>query len=163
MLDSGAGEKLERFGQYILRRPDPQALWSKNLPELDWKKAEATFIRDGRVDNGGKWKRKVNTPDEWRIEFAGINFNIKPTPFKHVGIFPEQEPNWAWIQARILTAQKNRTAPVKVLNLFGYTGGASLAALQAGAEVVQVDGSKSALTWAKANAVASGLENKNSA
>ncbi len=171
LIDSGNGEKLERFGQYILRRPDPQALWNKNLSEKEWKGANAFFERTGE---NGKWKRKENTPDGWRIDFASLKFIIKPTAFKHTGLFPEQEMNWNWIQEKIKKYRENplrltRTNhseeipgtslshSVKVLNLFGYTGGATLAALIVGAEVTHVDGSKSAITWAKQNAEASGL------
>lgn len=150
LLDSGDGEKLERFGQYVLRRPDPQALWQKNLEEKDWKGANAFF---DRVGENGKWKKKDGVPSEWYIEIGKLKFLIKPTAFKHTGLFPENEPNWNWIKEKIKTAER----PIKILNLFGYTGGATLAALSAGAEVTHVDGSKSAITWAKQNAEASGL------
>lgn len=153
LIDSGEGEKLERFGGYLLRRPDPQALWKKTLDEKEWKNANASFIREG--DNA-KWRTKEGTPKEWFIELAGLKFLIKPTAFKHTGLFPEQESNWLWIKNEIEKAGR----PIKVLNLFGYTGGATLAALSAGAEVVHVDGSKSAITWAKQNAEASGLADK---
>lgn len=150
LLDSGDGEKLERFGNYILRRPDPQVLWSKKLEEKDWKVANAYFERQGE---NGKWKKKENMPDEWIIDLADLKFLIKPTAFKHTGLFPEQESNWSWIREKI----KNANRSVKVLNLFGYTGGASLASLQAGAEVAHVDSSKSAIAWAKQNAQISNL------
>jgi 23S rRNA (cytosine1962-C5)-methyltransferase len=150
LLDSGAGEKLERFGQYILRRPDPQALWKKNLEEKEWKKADAYFLRVGET---GKWRTKENTPKEWSVEIQDLKFLIKPTAFKHTGLFPEQESNWTWIIKKIQDSGR----PIKVLNLFGYTGGATLAAAQARAEVVHVDSSKSAITWAKQNAELSGL------
>jgi 23S rRNA (cytosine1962-C5)-methyltransferase len=153
LIDSGDGEKLERFGQYILRRPDPQALWKKNLDEKLWRQADASFSRES--DNA-KWKIKEGTAKEWQIEMGGLRFIIKPTAFKHTGLFPEQEPNWSWIKEKISEAGR----PIKVLNLFGYTGGATLAALSAGAEVVHVDGSKSAITWARENATASGLADK---
>ena len=153
LIDSGDGEKLERFGQYILRRPDPQALWSKNLSEDDWKKADASFLREG---NNGKWKKKENVANEWFIKIGELSFLIKPTAFKHTGLFPENEPNWIWLSEKI----KKASRPIKVLNLFGYTGGATLAALSAGAEVTHIDGSKSAITWAKQNAEASKLDDK---
>lgn len=160
LIDSGDGEKLERFGQYILRRPDPQALWRKNLNEQLWKQADASFLRAGSSSTeGGKWKTTEGMVKDWPIEIGGLNFNIKPTPFKHVGLFPEQESNWIWIQTR-LRSEASAGKALKVLNLFGYTGGATLAALSAGAEVVHVDGSKSAITWAKQNAELSGLGNK---
>lgn len=153
LIDSGDGEKLERFGQYILRRPDPQALWKKNLDEKFWKQADASFSRES--DNA-KWKIKEGTAKEWVISLLDLKFTIKPTAFKHTGVFPEQESNWSWIKEKISKADR----PIKVLNLFGYTGGATLAALSAGAEVTHVDGSKSVITWAKQNALASDLANK---
>jgi 23S rRNA (cytosine1962-C5)-methyltransferase len=150
LIDSGDGEKLERFGQYVLRRPDPQALWGKNLGEEDWKKANASFLRTGET---GKWKMKNDIPSEWFIQMGELKFLIKPTAFKHTGLFPENQPNWIWIKERIKEAGR----PIKVLNLFGYTGGATLAAASAGAEVVHVDGSRSAITWARQNTDVSNL------
>ena len=143
LIDSGDGEKLERYGKYVLRRPDPQALWKKILSDAEWKKADTTFDGDRKV-----WKKKTDSmQNEWQISFDNLKFNIKPTAFKHTGVFPEQEPNWQFIKEKI----KNAGRPIKVLNLFGYTGGTTLAALSAGAEVAHVDGSKSAITWAKEN------------
>jgi 23S rRNA (cytosine1962-C5)-methyltransferase len=153
LLDSGDGEKLERFGEYTLRRPDPQALWKKALDEKEWKKASASFIREG--DNA-KWRIKDSLPKEWVIGMLDLRFYIKPTAFKHTGLFPEHEANWQWIIGKIKEAER----PIKVLNLFGYTGGATLAGLTAGAEVTHVDSSKSAITWAKQNAEASKLDTK---
>ena len=177
LIDSGNGEKLERYGKYILRRPDPQALWSKNLSEDEWKNNDAVF------DNERKsWKFTQNDftrnrdssslRDGWQIAFDDLKFNIKPTAFKHTGVFPEQSSNWSWIISNIknqkskikipdfnLTANSSQLKP-KILNLFGYTGGATLAGLSAGAEVTHVDGSKSAITWAKENAELSGLSTK---
>jgi 23S rRNA (cytosine1962-C5)-methyltransferase len=156
LLDSGEGEKLERFGKVILSRPDPQALWRKNLGESEWKKADATFIRH---EAAGEWKYKNDQGkkqlEKWSIDFAGLKFWIKPTAFKHTGIFPEQEANWDWLRSIL----KNH-AGADVLNLFGYTGGASLACAQLGAKVVHIDGSKSAITWARENAELSGLKDK---
>ncbi len=150
LIDSGNGEKLERYGKYVLRRPDPQALWNKTLDEKDWKEADAVFLADKK-----NWKKKNESmQNEWQISFDNLKFNIKPTAFKHTGVFPEQEQNWQFIKSKI----KNRTEKVKVLNLFGYTGGATLAALSVGAEVTHVDGSKSAINWAKENAELSGLD-----
>jgi 23S rRNA (cytosine1962-C5)-methyltransferase len=153
LLDSGDGEKLERFGLYTLRRPDPQALWKKGLDDKEWKKANAVFVREG--DNA-KWRMKDGISKEWVIEMSDLKFLIKPTAFKHTGLFPENEPNWSWIKEKI----KNAKRPVKILNLFGYTGGATLAGLLAGAEVTHIDSSKSAITWAKQNAEFSKLEGK---
>jgi len=153
LIDSGEGEKLERFGLYVLRRPDPQALWKKNLDDKEWKKANATFVREG--DNA-KWRFKDGIPKEWIIEMSDLKFMIKPTAFKHTGLFPEHEANWNWIAEKIKKAGR----PIKMLNLFGYTGGATLAALKSGAEVTHIDGSKSVITWARQNAEFSKLEDK---
>ncbi len=167
LLDSGGGEKLERFGLYTLRRPDPQALWAKALPEKEWKKANASFARLGE---SAKWKIKDALPSDWVMELGDLKFLIKPTAFKHTGLFPEQVSNWDFIKSKVESrnsgtkpgfapSDKARLCPlpVKVLNLFGYTGGATLAAARAGAEVTHVDGSKSAITWARKNAELSGL------
>ncbi|MBU6370681.1 MAG: class I SAM-dependent methyltransferase [Patescibacteria group bacterium] len=152
LLDSGNGEKLERWGKYVLRRPDPQALWNKNLPESEWKSADAVFDANKKV-----WKKKNESMrNEWQVSFGDVKFNVKPTAFKHTGVFPEQEPNWQWTAEKI----QNAGRPVKVLNLFGYTGGATLAALSAGADVTHVDGSKAAVNWAKENAAISDLDKK---
>lgn len=153
LLDSGEGEKLERYGRYILRRPDPQALWEKLLPEEKWKDADAFFYRNSEK---ALWKKNKEMKNEWQISFGNLKFNIKPTAFKHTGVFPEQEQNWNWIKEII----KKPGRPLKILNLFGYTGGATLAALSAGAEVTHIDGSKSAISWAKENAELSGLDKK---
>lgn len=161
LVDSGEGEKLERFGTFLLSRPDPQALWPKRLPEAEWKKADGYFTRD---EKKGDWSLGKDLPDRWQIAFGGLKFWIKPTAFKHVGLFPEQSPNWEWLQSKI----KNQKSEIKseshddieVLNLFGYTGGATLACAEAGAKVVHVDGSKVAVTWARENAELSGLADK---
>lgn len=150
LLDSGAGEKLERYGKIILARPDPQALWYKGSPAL-WNAAQAVF---SRVNEKAGWKINADVPDRWQISLADLNFWIKPTSFKHTGLFPEQVPNWNWIRQTI----KDSDRKVSVLNLFGYTGGASLAAAQAGADVCHVDGSKTSVTWARENAEISGLK-----
>jgi 23S rRNA (cytosine1962-C5)-methyltransferase len=152
LLDSGGEEKLERFGAYVLRRPDPQALWDKKMPLADWKKADAWYERAGK---GGKWHMKKDMEKEWQILYGNLKFNIRPTSFKHTGLFPEQAPNWTWSTELI----KKSGRAVSVLNLFAYTGGATLAAAQAGAEVVHLDASKIAVTWGKENAEASGLQN----
>lgn len=158
LIDSGNGEKLERYGKYILRRPDPQALWKKLLPESEWKKADATFFAN---ENKKGWKKSAEMPSEWQISFDDLKFNIKPTAFKHTGVFPEQKPNWQFIKSKVESYKvKDPQKPIKVLNLFGYTGGATLACLSAGAEVVHVDGSSSAISWAKENAEISGLDKK---
>lgn len=168
LIDSGDGEKLERFGNVVLSRPDPQALWRPKLDSSEWKKADARFSREGKE---GAWvysgaaaeNSNEKTKTRWPISFSGLKFFIKPTAFKHTGLFPEQSPNWDWMREVISKAvEKNKVAPAapEVLNLFGYTGGASLACAQAGAKVVHVDGSKAAITWAKENAELSGLADK---
>lgn len=161
LLDSGDGEKLERYGKILVARPDPQALWHKHLPASTWEKADAIFKREkiarGSVSHGeGSWKTRFVIPERWDVEFSKLKFLIKLSPFKHTGLFPEQASNWDWIREKIKGA--NRT--VHVLNLFGYTGGASLAAAQAGAEVCHLDGSKAAIAWARDNAAVSGLSSK---
>ena len=152
LLDSGDGEKLERFGSTLLSRPDPQALWRKHLSQDEWKKSDAHFTR---TEAEGAWKFKKEKLEKWTIAFAGLKFWVKPTAFKHVGIFPEQSVNWDWTRA-LIEGKKD----IDVLNLFGYTGGASLACAQAGAKVVHIDGSKSAIAWARENAEISGLAEK---
>jgi len=165
LLDSGGEEKFERYGSVILARPDPQALWPKCLPDSEWAKAQGRYERNGK---DGKWVGKLE--NEWEIEFGGLNFLIKPTSFKHTGLFPEQLSNWQWME-EILRKNSvrgrdehdpNSTAGTfpRVLNLFGYTGGATLAAAKAGAEVAHVDASKTAVAWARENAKLSGLEDK---
>ena len=156
LIDSGEEEKLERYGAYVLARPDPQALWPKQLPESEWKKADAWYERTGKE---GKWHTRKDLPKEWRVSFGGLTFIVRPTSFKHVGLFPEQLPNWQWIDSTIRANGSTVSAP-KVLNLFAYTGGATLAAAAAGAEVVHLDASKTAVQWAKENAAASGLSEK---
>ncbi len=150
LIDSGGEEKLERFGDVVLSRPDPQALWPKSLSQ-EWVKTNGVYVNEGK--EGGKWTG--NIPKEWPIDFGRLKMVIKPTSFKHTGLFPEQLPNWEWMSS-ILTAKPR----AKVLNLFAYTGGATLAAAKAGAEVTHVDGSKSAVAWARENAAASELEDK---
>ena len=154
LLDSGEGEKLERFGEVVLSRPDPQALWRKHLSPEEWKKANGHFSREGQ---NGSWNIQKGTPDKWTIEMGDLKFVIKPTAFKHTGLFPEQFANWEWMKRVIANSGKKDP---EVLNLFAYTGGASLVCAQAGAKVVHVDGSKSAITWATENAEISGLSAK---
>lgn len=143
LLDCGEGEKLERFGEVVLRRPDPQALWNKTDESL-WKDVNGYFIREGRE---GRWNFIKDTPEKWTINLSDLTFNIRPSSFKHTGIFPEQAPNWDWTRDLI----KNSKTEVSVLNLFGYTGGASIACAQAGAKVCHVDASKSSISLAKEN------------
>jgi 23S rRNA (cytosine1962-C5)-methyltransferase len=163
LLDSGGEEKLERYGSVLLARPDPQALWEKSLGAGEWARAQGRFERKGKE---GVW-HATDMPREWGIEFGGLNFLIKPTSFKHTGLFPEQLSNWEWVEDLLRKASPLRRdiprssaenfAP-QVLNLFGYTGGATLAAAKAGANVTHVDASKTAVAWARENAKRSGLE-----
>jgi 23S rRNA (cytosine1962-C5)-methyltransferase len=149
LIDTGREEKLERYGSVLLARPDPQALWEKHLELGEWAKAQGRFERKGKE---GVWHTN-DMPSEWAIEFGGLHFLIKPTSFKHTGLFPEQESNWNWSIEQI----KNAGREVSVINLFGYTGGATLAAAKAGAHVTHVDASKTAVAWARQNAELSGL------
>ncbi len=156
LLDSGEGMKLERFGKYTLSRPDPEALWEKKLGLEIWNDAGAIFERKGA---SGSWKTKKDFPKNWNVEFGGLTLELRPTSFKHVGLFPEQLSHWTWLSKKLesLKAEKLGLKP-KVLNLFAYTGGATLSALKAGAEVTHVDSSKVAIEWARKNAELSGLK-----
>ena len=168
LIDSGYGQKLERFGKFVLSRPDPQALWAKNSSEKEWANADGVFDRAKEMgENGskGRWKLKGDMPEKWQIDFAGFKFWIEPTPFKHVGLFPEQKGNWEWTKEKLKGHSskgkvEDQSSKVEILNLFGYTGGATRACAQAGASVVHVDGSKVAVTRAKENALLSGLSDK---
>lgn len=160
LLDSGGGMKLERFGDFTLARPDPQALWERG--DLgSWVHADASYTRDTTTGKGGIWRLGPKLPKQWRIEHGGITFIIKPTSFKHVGLFPEQQVHWEWMEEKIKTAKlkihNGKLEKIKVLNVFAYTGGASLVCAKAGAEVTHVDASRSAIEWAKENAEASQL------
>ena len=152
VLDCSLGEKLESWGGYTLIRPDPQVIWDteKNLKE--WKRPSAHYHRSNR--GGGEWEF-FNLPEQWNIHYRDLTFNLKPFSFKHTGLFPEQAVNWDWFSDII--SKSNRK--LKVLNLFAYTGGATVAAAKAGAEVVHVDAAKGMVAWAKENAKLSGLEN----
>lgn len=150
LLDSGAGRRLERFGKYILNRPDPEVMWQKNLPPEEWSKADAEFIND-------KWITKPNFPEKWEFDVNGLKINLRLTPFKHVGMFPEQEFEWNLISKTIKESSNKEN---NILNLFGYTGVASLHALEAGAKVTHVDASRPAITWFKENQELSGLSEK---
>lgn len=160
LLDSGEGQKLERFGKYVTARPDPQALWPKRDIGL-WKRASAVFghttgEQRSKGADKGEWSVNTRLDERWKVTIAEISFWIRLSSFKHVGVFPEHEPSWAWMMKRITEAKR----PIKVLNLFGYTGGASLAASKAGAHVVHVDASKTAIKAARDNAEISGLAEK---
>lgn len=152
LIDAGEGMKLERFGTYLLMRPDPQALFPKTLDESHWQKADARFLRKG---SHTEWVINQKLPASWVIEYGSLKLQIKPTSFKHVGLFPEQLSNWIWIEK---TIKQSKRKNIKVLNLFGYTGGASLAALYAGTDVTHIDGSKATYAWGKKNQELSGLQ-----
>lgn len=151
LLDTGNGEKLERWGSYILRRPDPQIIWPLEKETGFWRNAHAHYHRSG--SGGGHWEEKEKLPDRWTVSWRNLRFIIKPTSFKHTGLFPEQQTNWAWMINKIKSAGR----PVKVLNLFAYTGGATAACASAGAEVCHVDAAKGMVQWAKENLQESGL------
>ncbi len=153
LLDSGAGQKLERFGDFVVSRPDPQVLWRKSLTDSVWQSADAVFEQ---TTGRGKWRNKNPFPESWKISFGGLNFVLKPSVWKHIGIFPEQSENWWWLFERI-KKQTDVGEKVSVLNLFGYTGGATLACAKAGASVCHVDASQFSVDCAKANRDASGL------
>lgn len=151
LIDCSCGERLERWGNVTLIRPDPQVIWKTEKKNPLWKKADAVYHRS--QSGGGNWEIKRKIPDFWTIGYRDLTFNIKTMGFKHTGLFPEQAVNWDYTADVI----KNAGRPVKVLNLFAYTGGATVSALAAGASVVHVDASKGMTMWAKENAVSSGV------
>lgn len=154
ILDMANGEKLERWGDVILARPDPQIIWpSSSFPEK-WKKTHARYQRSNT--GGGAWSYQKKVPESWKVHYKDLTFLIKPMGFKHTGLFPEQAVNWDWMIQKIQKAER----PIQVLNLFAYTGGASVACSHAGASVCHVDSSKGMVAWAKENMAASGLEDR---
>ena len=154
ILDMANGEKLERWGDIYLIRPDPQIIWkSQSFPEK-WKNIHAKYQRSST--GGGEWNYKRKIPESWKIHYKDLTFLVKPMGFKHTGLFPEQAVNWDWMIQKIQKAER----PIKVLNLFAYTGGASVACSYAGASVCHVDSSKGMVTWAKENMTASGLNDR---
>jgi 23S rRNA (cytosine1962-C5)-methyltransferase len=153
ILDTSSKEKLERWGNYLLVRPDPQVLWNTPHEHEGWKKKNGHYHRSS--SGGGEWDF-FNLPNEWSIKYRDLTFNLKPFSFKHTGLFPEQAVNWDWCSSIIKKANR----PIKVLNLFAYTGGATLSAAAAGATVTHVDASKGMVAWAKENASISGLSEK---
>ena len=155
LLDSGSGQKLERFGKFVLARPDKESLWNKNLDIKSWSGADFCFEREGQKT---KWKIKSGLPKDWKINYSNLTFLLKPTSFKHVGLFPEQITNWQWME-KIIQKETSRGKEIQVLNLFAYTGGATLICAKAGASVCHVDASKQSVNWARENAKLSGLEN----
>lgn len=155
VLDTSSGEKLERWGDYILVRPDPQVIWNTPHRAPEWKRKNGHYHRSNK--GGGQWEF-FDLPKQWDIHYRNLTFNLKPFSFKHTGLFPEQAVNWDWMDGKIRRAkQENPGREIKVLNLFAYTGGATLACAAAGAAVTHVDASKGMVTWAKENAAAAGL------
>lgn len=150
VIDTSCGEKLERWGKYILLRPDPQVIWNTQKQVKEWNKLNGHYHRSSK--GGGEWEF-FNLPQEWSIHYGELTFHLKPFSFKHTGLFPEQAANWDWFSKLIKKADR----PIKVLNLFAYTGGATLAAAGAGACVTHVDASRGMVNWAKENAASSGL------
>lgn len=156
VIDTSSGEKLERWGDYILLRPDPQVIWNTKREHPLYKKLNGHYHRSTK--GGGEWEF-FDLPTEWSINYKDLTFNLKPFSFKHTGLFPEQATNWDWFSSIIKREKgKNPEREIKVLNLFAYTGGATLAAAKAGAAVTHVDASKGMVTWAKENAISSGLK-----
>lgn len=149
ILDMADGKKLERWGNVILSRPDPQIIWKQMIFPDKWKRANAKYNRS--KTGGGNWEYNSSMPEKWKIKYRNLTFNIKPMGFKHTGLFPEQAVNWDWMIQKI----KNANRKIKVLNLFAYTGGATVACLSAGASVCHVDSSKGMVAWAKENVVSS--------
>ena len=145
VLDTGDGEKLERWGDVILRRPDPQTIWPKADPAL-WRQAQAWYHRSDK--GGGEWEFFSRLPEKWVIAHEALRFYVRPTGFKHTGLFPEQAANWVWMAEKL---RQSGRKDLQVLNLFGYTGGATLACAQAGAHVTHVDAAKGMVQWAKEN------------
>jgi 23S rRNA (cytosine1962-C5)-methyltransferase len=155
LLDSGNGAKLERFGNYRLVRPEAEAIWQPALPDKDWQAASAIF-RPSPEENGGHWEARQSLPERWPLDYNGLKFYVQTSASRHLGAFPEQSVGWDWIEQQIEMARR----PLRVLNLFGYTGLASLAAARAGANVTHLDASRKVVTWASDNLKLSGLTDR---
>jgi 23S rRNA (cytosine1962-C5)-methyltransferase len=155
LLDSGSGARLERFGQYILARPEAEAVWKQSLPPAEWERANGRY-QPAAEENGGHWVFRSQMPERWKMTYGGLRFWLQTSGSRHVGVFPEQAAQWDWITERVEASAR----PLDVINLFGYTGLASLAAAQAGARVTHVDASRKVLTWARENQSLSNLEQK---
>ena len=159
LIDTGSGERLERWGDILLIRPDPQIIWKSEKKDPRWRSAHARYKRSST--GGGKWEVYKKLPDVWKITRGDLTFRLKPMGFKHTGVFPEQAVNWDYTAARIRAAkEKNPEREIKILNLFGYTGAATLACMEAGATVTHVDASKGMVQWARENAASSGLADR---
>ena len=154
IIDMANGEKLERWGEIILTRPDPQIIWKEKTYPKEWNKSYARYSRSNT--GGGNWQYKKKIPESWQIHYKELTFNIKPMGFKHTGLFPEQACNWDWMINKIKSSKRG----INVLNLFAYTGGATVACSYAGAKVCHVDSSKGMVSWAKENIVSSGLKDR---
>ena len=159
LLDSGHGRKLERFGAVTVSRPEPQALWSPSLPEADWNKADAVFTNasEKEDEDKGSWSEAKKLPESWPVKVEGATMMCRLMTYRHMGLFPEQRPHWSWISNQIKSSGKTLEKPFKLLNLFAYTGAASLISAKSGAEVTHVDASKKAIGWCKENQDASNL------
>ena len=158
ILDMADGNKLERWGEYFLIRPDPQIIWKEKTFPNKWKSANATYHRS--KTGGGSWSYQKELPDAWQVHYKNLTFNIKPMGFKHTGLFPEQAVNWDWMIEKIQNTIKTQKREIKVLNLFAYTGGATVACSFAGASVCHVDSSKGMCAWAKENIASSDLSQR---
>lgn len=156
LLDSGSGRKLERFGRVTVDRPEPQALWQRRLPAETWDKADAVFAGSDEEENG-RWRTQGRVPESWPVKLKDVTLTCRLSAFRHLGLFPEQLPHWEWME-RVLAGAKGGEGKPRVLNLFAYTGAASLIAARAGAEVTHVDASRKAITWARENQAASRME-----
>jgi 23S rRNA (cytosine1962-C5)-methyltransferase len=156
LVDSGNGRKLERFGALLLDRPEEQAMWRPRLPREEWEKADAIFTGDVDEEGGGRWKRRPGVPEAWPCSHGKVRYECRFTSFRHVGAFPEQEAHFSFMRGRLSEA----AGTPSLLNLFGYTGLASLVAAEAGAEVTHVDASKKATAWARENQTLSGMEGR---
>ena len=154
LIDATGGNRLERWGETILVRPDPQVVWKNEPVSPLWRRADAVYHRSSK--GGGSWEYRRPLPQKWKIGYGALKLVVSPTGFKHTGVFPEQAVNWDWYARKIVAAGR----PVKILNLFGYTGGATLACAAAGAQVCHVDASKGIVAWARENAAASALADK---
>ncbi|MCX7997128.1 MAG: class I SAM-dependent methyltransferase [Patescibacteria group bacterium] len=158
LLDAGNHRRLERFGEYILDRPDPKVLWSPALPPAEWNRADAVYRRSPK--GGGFWKFNRQLPKSWTMRWRSLTVKVQPTGFKHVGVFPEHEAVWDWISGMVQRRRERGGPEPHILNLFAYTGVASLAASAAGARVAHVDSSQDIVTWARENALLSGLQDR---
>jgi 23S rRNA (cytosine1962-C5)-methyltransferase len=162
LLDSGGGAKLERYGAYTFVRPEHQAVWKRVLPDNRWKSVDAVFEPVAGDESGGRWRFHKPIPDGWEMSYKGLRFTARATASRHMGVFPEQAAHWDWMEAliRARMSRQPASAPLRVLNLFGYTGLATLAAARAGAFVTHVDASKKAIAWARENQAQSGLADR---